>query len=134
MTLPQRSTTLHEELPATADSVALARHALRRFTRGMEVDVDGMVLAVSEAVANVVAHAYADGAGDVELSAVASPHDVQVVVRDHGRGLDGGDEELRRGYGMAIIRRLAEHVTVDDSGHGLELTMRFRRGGAWSVP
>ena len=52
---------MHELLPATLDSVAPARRAVRRFAAGLEVDLDGIVLAVSEAVANVVAHAYAEG-------------------------------------------------------------------------
>ena len=126
--------TFHEQLPATADSVAAARDAMRRFAQDMEVDVDGMVLAVSEAVANVVTHAYEDGAGDVELSAVASAHEIEVVVRDQGRGLEASGPSLRPGYGMEIIRRLAEHVAIADSREGLQLTMRFRRGGGWSVP
>lgn len=127
--------TLSEHLPATVDSVAAARHAVRRFASGLEVDVDGMVLAVSEAVANVVTHAYDDDyAGVIELSATASPFEVAVLVRDHGRGMGG----TRRpspgaGYGIEIIRRLAQHVSLDDSASGVALTMRFRRGGAWSA-
>ncbi len=34
---------------------------MRRFAGELEVDLDGLVLAVSEAVANVVAHAYGEG-------------------------------------------------------------------------
>ena len=127
--------TLKEQLPATVASVAEARRAMRRFASELEVDVDGMVLAVSEAVANVVTHAYEAGAGGViELSATASPYEVSVVVRDHGRGLAGADRaSAGAGYGIEIIRRLAQHVALDDSDRGVALTMRFRRGGAWSV-
>jgi anti-sigma regulatory factor (Ser/Thr protein kinase) len=127
--------TLQEQLPATVASVAEARPAVRRFASELEVDVDGMVLAVSEAVANVVTHAYDDGApGVIELSATASPYEVAVVVRDHGRGFGGADRaSAGAGYGIEIIRRLAQHVALDDSGRGVALTMRFRRGGAWSV-
>ena len=82
---------MHELLPATLDSVATARRAIHGFARDLEVDLDGMVLAVSEAVANVVAHAYAERAeGVVELSAAASPLEVTVTVRDHGCGLAAG--------------------------------------------
>ena len=126
--------TLHEQLPATVTSVAKARTAVRRFASELEVDVDGMVLAVSEAVANVVTHAYDDGApGVIELSATASPYEVAVVVRDHGRGLRADRASAGAGYGIEIIRRLAQHVALDDSGRGVALTMRFRRGGAWSA-
>ena len=123
---------MHELLPATLDSVATARRAVRRFAVDLEVDVDGMVLAVSEAVANVVAHAYADdGRGVVELSAAASPLEVTVTVRDHGGGL-AGDSPSGAGYGLLIIRRLAQHVELADTRDGVALTMAFRRGGAWS--
>jgi anti-sigma regulatory factor (Ser/Thr protein kinase) len=123
---------MHELLPATLDSVADARRAVRAFADDLDVDLDGMVLAVSEAVANVVAHAYVDGShGIVEVSAAVSPHEVTVTVRDHGGGLadsaDGG-----AGYGLVIIRRLAQHVELTDTPEGVALTMGFRRGGASS--
>lgn len=126
--------TLHRRLPATGDSVAAARRAVRSFADGLEVDCEGIVLAVSEAVANVVAHAYADDVcGTFELSAATSPGGVTVVVRDDGRGTAAGGRQGGAGYGTEIIRRLAERVDVEDSPDGVALTMRFRRGGAWSA-
>jgi anti-sigma regulatory factor (Ser/Thr protein kinase) len=126
--------TLHEQLPATLDSVSTARHAVRGFAADLEVDVDGMTLAVSEAVANVVAHAYDEGTGGViELSATASPFEVAVMVRDRGRGLEAARASHGAGFGIEIIRRLAQHVAFDDSPTGVALTMRFRRGGPWSA-
>ena len=68
----ESSMTLHERLPATLAAVGDARRSVRRFTSDLEVDVDGIVLAVSEAVANVVVHAYEEGApGVIDLSATA---------------------------------------------------------------
>lgn len=131
----ESSMTLREQLPATVASVAEARRSVRRFAAELEVDVDGIVLAVSEAVANVVTHAYADDVpGVIELSATASPYEVAIEVRDHGRGMGGAARASSgAGYGIEIIRRLAQHVALRDSGDGVALTMRFRRGGAWSV-
>jgi anti-sigma regulatory factor (Ser/Thr protein kinase) len=124
---------MHELLPASLESVAEARRAVRRFAADLEVDLDGMVLAVSEAVANVVAHAYGEDApGVLELSAAASPIEVTVTVRDHGAGLTG-DSRSGAGYGLLIIKRLAQHVELADTRQGVALTMAFRRGGAWSV-
>ena len=126
--------TLQEQLPATVQSVAAARTAVRRFARELEVDLDGMVLAVSEAVANVVVHAYDDPAGgELELTATASPYDVTVTVRDHGRGLASDSGVVGAGYGIEIIRRLAQHVALEDGRPGVALTMRFVRGGGWSA-
>ena len=125
---------MHELLPATLDSVGTARRAVRHFAHDLEVDVDGMVLAVSEAVANVVAHAYVeDTDGVVELSAAASPLEVTVAVRDRGCGLARGDAKPGAGYGLLIIRRLAQHVELADTRDGVALTMAFRRGGVWSA-
>jgi anti-sigma regulatory factor (Ser/Thr protein kinase) len=125
---------MHELLPATLDSVATARRAVHGFARDLEVDLDGMVLAVSEAVANVVAHAYEEDAdGLIELSAAASPLEVTVTVRDHGGGLAGAERAPGAGYGLLIIRRLAQHVELADTRDGVALTMAFRRGGAWSA-
>jgi serine/threonine-protein kinase RsbW len=125
---------MHELLPATLDSVATARRAVRRFANDLEVDLDGMVLAVSEAVANAVAHAYVEEEpGMIELSAAASPLEVTVTVRDHGRGLEQAGGKPGAGYGLLIIRRLAQHVELADTRDGVALTMAFRRGGAWSA-
>jgi anti-sigma regulatory factor (Ser/Thr protein kinase) len=132
---PARSLTLHERLPATLESVGAARRAIRGFAAGLEVDLDGIALAVSEAVSNVVAHAYDDDVsdGDVELSAGASPFELIVTVRDRGRGLAAGNVRPGAGFGLTIIRRVAEQVEVSDTPRGVALTMAFRRGAAgWS--
>jgi anti-sigma regulatory factor (Ser/Thr protein kinase) len=130
----ESSVSMYQQLPATVDSVAAARWAVRRFAAGLDVDLDGIVLAVSEAVANVVTHAYAeDATGSLELSAATSPFELTVVVRDEGRGLAGGTGSEGAGYGIEIIRRLAQHVEMADTSGGVALTMRFRRGGVWSV-
>jgi anti-sigma regulatory factor (Ser/Thr protein kinase) len=126
--------TLQEQLPATGQSVAVARTAVRRFASELEVDLDGIVLAVSEAVANVVVHAYDDpDGGELELIATASPFEVTVTVRDRGRGLASDSGVVGAGYGIEIIRRLAQHVALEDGRPGVTLTMRFLRGGGWSA-
>ena len=118
---PGSSLSLHERLPATMRSVATARQAVRRFAADLDVDVDGLVLAVSEAVANVAAYAYGDGvAGTVELDGSVTPYEVTVVVRDRGRGL-GGSQAHGAGFGLEIIRRLAQHVELADSRQGVAL-------------
>ena len=127
----ESSFALHELFPAIVESVGAARHAVRRFAADLEVDIDGIALAVSEAVANVVAHAYADGTCQtVELSIETSPFELTVVVRDRGRGLADGGSCGGAGFGLPIIYRLAQHVELTDTSDGVELTMGFRRGAA----
>jgi anti-sigma regulatory factor (Ser/Thr protein kinase) len=124
---------MHELLPATLDSVATARHAVRRFAADLDVDLEAIVLAVSEAVANVVTHAYVDGThGTVEVSALASPFEMTVTVRDRGRGLTEGNGTAGAGYGLLIIRRLAQHVELAETPDGIALTMGFPRGSGSS--
>jgi anti-sigma regulatory factor (Ser/Thr protein kinase) len=125
---------MHQLLPATPESVGEARVAVGRFAAGLEVDVHGVLLAVSEAVANVVTHAYSEGeAGAVELEAAASPFELTVVVRDQGRGLEADHGTGGAGFGLQIIRQVAQHVELADTQDGVSLTMGFRRGGAWSA-
>ena len=124
---------MREQMPATLTSVAAARHAVQSFSANLEVDLDGISLAVSEAVSNVVAHAYPNGSpGVVEVSAAASPLELTVTVRDHGCGLDEVSRTPGAGFGLTIIRRVAQHVELADTGDGVALTMGFRRGGPWS--
>jgi serine/threonine-protein kinase RsbW len=126
--------TMHEQLPAVVESVPAARRAVRRFAGSLEVDLVGISLAVSEAVANVVAHAYPDGEpGVIDLSGTASPDEVAIVVRDRGCGLDAAHASHGAGFGIEIIRRLAQDVAIHDGDPGVQVTMRFRRGGPWSV-
>ena len=97
---PANAMTLQEELPAASASVAAARRLLRRFAGDLAVDLDAVELAVSEAVANAVVHAYDDGRGTVELQAAAAPYELQIVVRDHGCGMYGIGSEGGAGFGL----------------------------------
>ena len=132
MARPANAMTMREELPAAPASVGAARRLLRRFAGDLGVDLDAVELAVSEAVANAVVHAYEDGRGTVELQAAAAPYELQIVVRDHGCGMRGNGSNGGAGFGLPIIRRLARHVEVVDAAPGVALTMTFPRGGRWA--
>ena len=120
---------LHERLPSAVGSVAAARRAVRRFAGDLGVDLHGVELALSEAVSNAVAH----GSGAIDLRASATQFELTLVVRDHGDGFCGNEPESD-GFGLAIMRRLAQHVELDDTGAGLAITLRFPRGGRWAAP
>lgn len=112
--------TLEQRLPAVAESLADARRAVRDFSTDLGVDLCGVELAVSEALADAVVH---DG-GAIELSARSAPTSLEVVVRDGRRG--GAPPGTER---FDLIRRLAHQVEIDDGGRGHALTLRFRRLG-----
>ena len=65
------ASSLQEHLPATAASVAVARAVMRGFAAELGVDVYGVELAVSEAVANAVVH---DGGDDRAHRALVDAH------------------------------------------------------------
>jgi anti-sigma regulatory factor (Ser/Thr protein kinase) len=94
--------------------------------------VADIALAVTEAVANVVMHAYPRGrAGLVRVAADIEDDDLEVVVVDDGLGLRPGPSP-GIGAGLAILAETAhEFVVREREPHGIELWMRFRlsRGG-----
>jgi two-component sensor histidine kinase len=71
------------------------------------------------------------GGGPIQLRAATSQFELTISVRDHGDGITRRAAESD-GFGLAIIRRLAQHVEIDDSDAGLAVTMRFPRGGRWA--
>src|SRR4051812_8612638 len=77
--------------PATPEHIRDARAHVADLARraGAPTEtLDGVRLAVSEAVSNVVVHGYRDRSpGDVTVTAEAEDHELRVVVRDDGCGL-----------------------------------------------
>jgi anti-anti-sigma factor len=85
-------------------------------------------LAVGEAAANAVEHAYRDrpvGSMDVEL--VDGPGSVRVRVRDHGSWRPVPDARGFRGRGLDLIREVGDDVVVaaDEDGPGTEVRFVF---------
>jgi anti-sigma regulatory factor (Ser/Thr protein kinase) len=87
-----------------------------------------VALAVTEAVANAVLHAY-DGrepAGEIVLRGWSAPGRVVLQVSDGGRGLLPRDDSPGLGLGLAIIRHVADDVRiVSSAGSGTALTLVF---------
>jgi anti-sigma regulatory factor (Ser/Thr protein kinase) len=106
------------------------RRALRATTAGRGFDEDAVALAATEAVTNVVRHAYQAQGGLVTLTATASPDELVVVVADEGlgmRSLTMQSDAKDRGMGLALIRELCAHVRIERTHAGTTLTMRFSK-------
>jgi len=91
-----------------------------------------MQVAVSEALTNVVLHAYGAAAevGDVRIDAEIRVHELVVCVRDYGPGLQAHQNSAGLGLGLSIIARLSKSYDTrrcDDGG--TELTMNFALRG-----
>src|SRR3954464_6492176 len=77
------------DLPAVAESCPQARDALRAALAGTAVEMSAVDLAVTEAVTNVVVHAYrdrdaSDAPGRVRLTLDFDPGGASVAVADDG--------------------------------------------------
>ena len=118
-------------LPAASASARRARVAVGDAVQRLGSSdrfVDDVRLCVSEAVSNVIRHAYGRSRrGDVELLVELEADELEVVVRDTGVGL--GPRSRRAGgggYGLQIIERIASRCTIASTrGVGTEVRMTF---------
>ena len=104
------------------------RHAFRSWASQFGLDAEhqsDLVLAVGEAVANAVEHAYA-GAPEIGLVLVdawARDGAMEIVVRDHGVWRPPVVDDTR-GRGLLLMRELTEQVDVVSDGDGTTVTLR----------
>jgi anti-sigma regulatory factor (Ser/Thr protein kinase) len=131
---------LEISMAAEPGSVRLVRTEIMRWFHELRNAEDGLAasiaVAVSEAVANVVRHAYpGQGTGRVEVEAQLEESSIVVSVSDGGSGMATRVDPSRKGMGLPVIGRLADGVTVVSDKGGTRLSMRFelRKGGARSL-
>jgi serine/threonine-protein kinase RsbW len=96
--------------------------------RRLQADI---ALAVTEAVTNVIVHAYPPGrAGSLSIAADIEEGELEVVVTDEGEGFrPGGAPGL--GAGLSIIAETATEFAIrEHEPRGVELWMRFDLGRA----
>jgi anti-sigma regulatory factor (Ser/Thr protein kinase) len=126
---------LQESYPAIPDSVTDARQAIAELAaaagaRGERLD--DIRLASSEALSNVVQHAYAGQTGQIHATARVANGELWVLISDDGCGLHAGRQSDGLGLGLALIAQVTDDFTVLDRGFGgTELRLRFalRDGG-----
>ncbi len=121
---------LELSLPARPENVAVIRHVLGGIGDALDLDHEVLAdikLAVSEACANVVVHAYADtGPGFMDLEVSTQDHHLAVVVRDHGRGMTPRADSPGLGVGLPLIASLAETLELTNGADGgTEVRMTF---------
>ncbi len=129
---PQRM--LEQTYPARAESVGRARAAVVRFVSREQVAgeaLDHIRLAVSEAAANAVRHAYPRGSGTFRVTATVFDDEVWVLVADDGCGHQTPPTNPGLGWGLALMAHAShEFVLAERSGGGTEARMRFLIGSA----
>ncbi len=123
---------LEISLPARPENVAVVRHMLGGVGDALVLHpevLSDVKLAVSEACANAVLHAYAGsqpGLLDLELTAHAER--VEIVVRDHGRGMTPRPDSPGLGVGLPLMASLTSALELTNrSDGGTEVRMSFDR-------
>lgn len=119
-------------LPADAASLAPIRRAVSGLAASVGLPperVEDVRVALTEACANVVVHAYGGSPGTIEVRAAAEGGWLRVVVRDKGRGLVPRLRSTSPGLrmGLKMIAALADEVGfLADEGGGTSVKMAFQ--------
>lgn len=121
---------LNESQIAAPEAIPHLRHLVADYARALglrEPELDAVRLAVSEAVTNVVLHAYADDPGPVHVTAHVVGDELWVLVADEGRGPAAPPLRPGLGWGLAFITDASDEFTLAQRADGgTEARMMFR--------
>jgi serine phosphatase RsbU (regulator of sigma subunit)/anti-sigma regulatory factor (Ser/Thr protein kinase) len=125
---------LHEllevEMPAQDDLLSTTRNLVRRWVSangGTDDDCAAFAIAVTEACANAVEHAYGPDDEMIELRARLAGDDAHVTIRDRGRWRE--KRRRNRGRGIAVMREFMDDVEITRGAEGTTVELRRRIGG-----
>jgi serine/threonine-protein kinase RsbW len=126
---------LELSLSAVPASCSRARRAICAALQGFAVDIAAVELAVSEAVSNVVVHAYRDQDGPgadnrVNVRLTVDAEGVWVVVIDDGVGMSARDDSPGLGLGLSLIARVSDQLLIVQGETGTRVHIRFGFTGA----
>lgn len=123
-------------LPATPNNVALARQVLAGYAEALDINeerVADMKIAVTEAVNNVVLHAYPEGEGAVRVTITSIKDHLAISVGDQGAGMNplpaDAEEQAGLGFGFAMMASLSDQFAINTGADGTEVRMRFAGHG-----
>jgi serine phosphatase RsbU (regulator of sigma subunit)/anti-sigma regulatory factor (Ser/Thr protein kinase) len=133
--LAVRAVGLHDhlevEVPAEAEQLATVRYLIRRWVAaqgGTDDDCAAFAIAVTEACANAVEHAYGPGEATIDLGAALVDGEATVTVRDRGgwREPRGGN----RGRGIPVMKEFMDDVVIDTGDGGTKVELHRRIGAS----
>ncbi|MCE0762818.1 ATP-binding protein [Pseudonocardia kujensis] len=129
---------VHRSWPANPAQLSVIRRELLGWLAPLGLSTeqqDDVVLAVDEAVANAVRHAYPEGRpGDVELTLWTEGEALCIEITDHGSWRpaqgEGGTvtSDERGGRGMLLMQHMVETVLVHFDGRGSRVLLRHNFG------
>ncbi|HEX5225731.1 MAG TPA: ATP-binding protein [Solirubrobacteraceae bacterium] len=113
---------------AEASSIRQARSALRAFadTQGATREKqDDIALSCSEALTNVVEHAYTEPGGEIHVCASRDGEQMLVVIADDGCG-PGFPKRVGLRLGMPVMSAYSDQLTLSRRpGGGFEVRLLF---------
>jgi serine/threonine-protein kinase RsbW len=123
-----------------AENVAVVRHAVAGLAEALgmhRAGIDDLKIIVTEACMNVVAHAYEEEVGPLEVEASRDGDSLVVVVADHGGGFrpraESDHESLR--LGLPLIAALASKFEISGGpGHGTRVAIEMGLAEAKEAP
>lgn len=120
---------LLERVPARPESIGPLRRGVVEFARrcgASDDQCDDIAVAVSEALSNVVEHAYVglESPGSMAVEASLRERWLVVVVSDEGIGMRARDSP-GVGMGLRLIFELTERLEIEDNATGARARMTF---------
>jgi signal transduction histidine kinase/CheY-like chemotaxis protein len=120
-------------VPASLDYIAEARHRLRDWISGVDVDPrreSDILLAIGEAVTNAIEHgSRGDATKTVSIEAFVRGHTVTATISDAGQwsgDSSASQRSLQRGRGLTMINGLADDVKTTRTPGGTRITLSFQ--------
>jgi anti-sigma regulatory factor (Ser/Thr protein kinase) len=109
------------------------RAELRRWLAPFELTTDAVhdvVLAVNEAVSNVIVHAYSPATirDTVDITLRVEGESLRIEVVDHGRWRTPSLEPTERGRGITLMNRLMAAVLIHDGPRGTRVVLHYPLG------
>ncbi len=105
------------------------RRAIAQYAQEVGLEEDRIIVVVtafSEAVANVVAHAYPDQPGEVQVSAFVAKGELWIKVADNGIGCNQPTRRPGLGLGLGLMADACDRFVIEERRSGGTLvTMRF---------
>jgi serine/threonine-protein kinase RsbW len=121
---------VHRSWPADPEQLVLIRRALAGWLAPLaltEEETADVVLAVDEAAANSVRHAYGtDESGAVELTMWTEDDTLCIEVVDHGSWRPPNDQPTEGGRGISLMHTMSESVLIRFDNRGSRVLLRHR--------
>jgi serine/threonine-protein kinase RsbW len=125
---------VHRSWPADPEQLVLIRRELAGWLAPLalsETETADVVLAVDEAAANAVRHAYGpDESGAVELTLWTEPGTLSIEVVDHGSWRPPTDQPTEGGRGIPLMSTMSEAVLIHYDDRGSRVLLRHRIPGS----